>query len=136
MCYSVLFSGSISDKNMLRDTGFLHVLRKKIQTGHLEEGDIILADKGFNVGDILKDIRLELNIPVFQINSMQFEPNVTDYIRKVSRERIHVERAIGRLNSFKLLTNEMPTSLVTHINQIYTVCALLTNFRFPVRKNK
>lgn len=35
-------------------------------------GDIILADKGFNIGDLLDNVGVQLNIPTFRISGLQF----------------------------------------------------------------
>lgn len=53
---SSLYAGSISDREIARCGGFLDLL---------EHGDSIMADKGFNIDDLLKEKGVGLNIPPF-----------------------------------------------------------------------
>jgi len=45
---------------------------------------------------------------------------------------IHVERAIGRINTFSILKETIPTSLACLTNQTVYVCAFLANFHPPL----
>lgn len=105
-----------------------------MEINELQYGDIILADKGFEIKNILEEVGINLNIPTFRVNGIQFECSDIEYIRKIAHERVHVERAIRRLKSFKILSHRIPITLLGCINQIYTVCALLSNFMSPLRK--
>ena len=48
--------------------------------------------------------------------------------------RIHVERAIGRMKDFKLLSHVIPLRLQPVVNQMVTVAAGLCNFLPPLVK--
>ena len=50
----------------------------------------------------------------------------------IAAERIHVERAISKIKSFHIFDQIIPLSLSGSINQIWTVCALLTLFQEPI----
>ena len=63
MFVSQLYEGSISDKQIVTRSGFLEVLKHKIAVGEIKEGDAVMADKGFDIDDKLKELKLELNIP-------------------------------------------------------------------------
>jgi len=60
--------------------------------------------------------------------------------RALSRVRIHVERAIGRLKNFKILQSTLPITLVkasegnefATIDKILFVCAALCNMQPPL----
>lgn len=131
---SPLFTGSISDKQIIIKSNYLKTLKRKIENGEIQHYDRILADKGFNVADLFADINLELNIPTFRITGMQFSESEVQNIRTIAHERIHIEHTIRRLKSFKLLKNEIPISFIGTIEQCYIVCCLLNNFRYPLRK--
>lgn len=105
-----------------------------MEIGGLQQGDIILADKGFEIQNILENVGINLNIPTFRISGLQFSPNDVEYIRKIAHERVHVERAIRRIKTFKILSNIIPISIFGTINQIFTVCTLLTGFMAPLIK--
>ena len=52
--------------------------------------------------------------------------------RKIAYLRIHIERTIRRVKEFDIVTGVMPASPAGSANQIWTVCALLTNLQSPV----
>ena len=53
---SSLYTGGISDKEITRCSGILDLL---------EPGDSVMADKGFDINDLLREKNVELNIPPF-----------------------------------------------------------------------
>lgn len=59
-----------------------------------------------------------------------------DITQKIAAHRIHVERAIRKIRTFKVVSHCIPTSIVGSINKVWTVCALLTLFQEPVLKKK
>ncbi|KAK6175911.1 hypothetical protein SNE40_014287 [Patella caerulea] len=126
---SMLFSGSISDKEITHRSGFLDTLKSLLQSGKLQEGDGVMADKGFTIEKEINNVRLCLNIPPFVPSSasQMSGPAVAETI-KIAKHRVHVERAICRVKQFKLLTNKVSLSLFSCVNQIWLVCCVLTNF--------
>lgn len=59
ICYiSPVYVGSISDKQETCDSGFLTTLEDK-------PGISIMADRGFMIKDVLKELNITLNIPPF-----------------------------------------------------------------------
>eukprot|EP00795_Rhopilema_esculentum_P015925 gene15925-biopygen5309 len=61
----------------------------------LEDGDNLMADRGFDVKDILPP-GVTLNIPPFKGTRAQLTANETEETARIASVRIHVERAIGR----------------------------------------
>ena len=55
---SDLFVGSISDVELTKTSGFLKVLEDK-------PGVSIMADRGFTIKDVLKELNIDLNMPPF-----------------------------------------------------------------------
>ena len=51
---SKLWGGSTSDKQIVKETGFLNLL---------EKGDSVMADKGFTIQDLLDPLGVTLNMP-------------------------------------------------------------------------
>jgi hypothetical protein len=56
---------------------------------------------------VLKPVNV--NIPVFKINNVQFSVDEV-LTQNIARERVHVERAIGRLKNYKVLSSIIPLS--------------------------
>lgn len=117
---SSLYPGAVSDKKIVQDCGVL---------GQLDAGDLVLADKGFLIRDLLPS-GVSLNIPPF-LNTAQFTPAQIKQTESIARARIHVERAIQRMKVFKIL-NFMPHSLFPFGKMIFQVIGALTNLQNPL----
>ena len=48
--------------------------------------------------------------------------------RKIASLTIHVERAIGWIKTYQILTSTIPLSMAHLSNQIVCICAFLSNF--------
>lgn len=83
---SRLFTGSISDKELTKQSGILDLL---------EPGDEVMADKGFLIGKLLEDVRAKLIIPPFK-HSEQLSREETERTQAIARLRILIERVIRR----------------------------------------
>lgn len=125
---SMLFAGSMSDKEIFLQCGFKDQLEQLIEAGYLVNGDGLMADKGFKIEDCVAEVGLKLNIPPFAVTGKQMTENDVFFTRKIAKHRVHVERAIRRIKSFKILSNRIPVSLMSSVNQIWYVCSFLTNF--------
>ena len=115
---SDLYSGRSSDQQITRDCGILDLL---------QSGDSVMADKGFEIeSDLPKDV--SLNIPPFLRDKEHFSIEEETITRRIASLRIHVERAIARIKSFKILSTILPISMAADINKIWVICCCLTNF--------
>eukprot|EP00795_Rhopilema_esculentum_P003906 gene3906-15222_t len=92
---SKLWSGRVSDKEITQKCGVLQLL---------ENGDNIMADRGFDISNILPP-GVSLNIPPFKGTRSQLTAEETARIAAV---RIHVERAIGCVKNFHITTYFKP----------------------------
>ena len=90
---SPLYVGSISVVELTRSSGFLNKLQDK-------SGISIMADRGFTIRDILKELNIELNIPPFVQGRQQLPHEEIQEGRKIASLWIHVERAIGRIKQY------------------------------------
>ncbi|CAC5389769.1 unnamed protein product [Mytilus coruscus] len=97
----------------------------------LDKGDNVMADRGFEIEDILLE-GITLNIPPFKRSNRQLKPNDVEDTINIAYVRIHVERAIGRIKNYHILDGILPLSLSHVSNQIVKVVSFLTCFLPPV----
>ena len=116
---SNVFEGSISDQAITEQSGLLE---------YLEHGDSVMADKGFDIKDLLLQYGVRLNIPPFRQGEMQMTPEDLMSTKKIAGVRIHVERKMQRIKSYKILAGEIDNTLFDTLEQLVFVCAVLTNF--------
>ena len=114
---SKLFPGSTSDKAIVEKSGVL---------AHFRPGDLILADKGFLIADIVPT-GVSVNIPPFLYNG-KFNESEVKQTKTIARCRIHVERANARLKDFKILTF-IPPYLRCYAEKVLKLCAGLVNLQ-------
>ena len=125
---SKCWGGRASDKYITSKCGFLE---------HLIYGDMVLADRGFDISEDLALRGVTLAIPAFTKGKPQLSKREVEISRVLSNVRIHVERAIGRIKCYKILHNTFPISLIkttfeedfTTIDKILVVCAALCNLQ-------
>lgn len=129
---SQLYTGSISDKEIVIRSGFLEILKNKVAVGEILAADAVMTDKGFDIGDELKKVNLRLNIPPFLANQSAFSEGDVIKTQTVAQHRIHIERAIGKVRRFQIFSSEIPVTMFGIINQIWTVCSMLSNFIEPI----
>ena len=120
---SELYGGHCSDRAIVEDCGIVELL---------SEGDSVMADRGFEIQDLLAKKKVYLNIPPFMRCKDQLSPEEEDETREVASVRIHVERAIERVKNYNILTQVIPNSMAEDLNKIWKVCSLLSNFKGPL----
>lgn len=120
---SDVYPGSTSDKALVQHCGILNSFKV---------GDMILADKGFLIGDILPP-GVSVNMPPFLVTPQFSEQDVLK-TRNVARARVHIERANQRLKSYRIL-HLIPKSLFDRASMVVQCCAGLINFQRPLLKS-
>jgi len=95
---SKLYSGSISDKDIVNFSGFLD---------KLQPGDAVMADKGFNIQDILaRQETVLIAPPIMRKNNVSARASTAT--RRVATARVHIERMIRRLKLFHFIRGVIP----------------------------
>ena len=120
---SQLYTGSMSDREIVTRSGFL--------SQAFENGDTVMADKGFTIEDILP-LGVKLNIPPFLGANAQMSAEDVIRTQQIAGLRIHVERAINKIKNFLVWKGEIPLSLFSVVNQMWSVCAFLCNAQDPL----
>ncbi|KAL4227178.1 hypothetical protein ACF0H5_015151 [Mactra antiquata] len=122
---SQAWGGRASDKHITMESEGL--------INGLQEGETVMADRGFNVSNDLKKKGVKLLIPEFKGRD---RPQMTAREAKrseyISKARIHVERVIQRIKTFYLLERVIRLNMQDLVKQIFTTCAYLTNFQLPI----
>eukprot|EP00795_Rhopilema_esculentum_P003578 gene3578-12016_t len=119
---SSLYPGSILDKEIVNKSGLL---------SKMETGDLIVADKGFLIHDMVPS-GFSVNIPPF-LQHGKFTESKAAATKNIARCRIHVERVNARLKDFKIL-GFVPPYLRSRIDTIFQLCAALVNLQLPLIK--
>ncbi|XP_072140499.1 uncharacterized protein [Dermacentor andersoni] len=117
---SELFTGCTSDRECVEKSGSLDL--------KFDTGDSVMADKGFKIKDLLQSKKVMLNIPPFLMHG-QFAPAEVEETQEIAAIRIHVERKIKKIKGYHIFDRSIPISLVPLANQMWAVCAFLTNFQ-------
>ncbi|XP_026096981.1 uncharacterized protein LOC113068416 isoform X1 [Carassius auratus] len=121
------WGGRASDKHITENCGLLNKLLP---------GDVVLADRGFNIKDSVGMMCAEVKIPAFTKRRCQLDAKDVEDTRAIAHLRIHVERVIGSLrNKYTLLHNTIPISLLlpckdeefTLLDKMVNVCCILVN---------
>ena len=85
---SKAWGGRTSDKFLTENCGIIDKLLP---------GDLVLADRGFTIQELLMFKHAQLAIPAFTRGKDQLDPVEVEETRNIANVRIHVERIIGLL---------------------------------------
>ena len=116
---SELYGSRISDKAIAKECGILDLL---------EAGDSVMADRGFEIEAMLAKRKVKLNIPAFMNGKSQLSVKDEVNTRRIASVRIHVERAINRVKTFRILSQVVPLSMHRDLSRIWFICCHLSNF--------
>lgn len=124
------YAGRSSDRYIVKDSGYIEKLLP---------GDEILADKGFDIAEDIGSKGATLTTPAFK-RSIQLSQEETEFSRKVSNVRIHIERIIGCLRMrFDIMRGTVIMSNLNNYDEsvcfydkIVSVCCILANLNKSV----
>jgi hypothetical protein len=122
---SKLWGGNASDKHIVKESGLLNLL---------EKGDSVMADKGFNMKDLLEPLVVTLNMPPMRDSNRQLSTKEVEQTRRIASVRIHVERKMEQIKNFRILRGTIPDTEWHNANNIVLICAALTNLEPPLVK--
>ena len=113
----------MSDERLVKESGIL---------SKFEPGDSVLADRGFNIQELLLPYRVNLAIHSFLKKKKQFSLEEDARTKQVANARIHIERVIGRVKDFDILTSELPLDMSDLFDHMAVVICALVNLQEPV----
>ena len=120
---SQLWGGCVSDRLLTKRSGTIKLL---------QPGDNVMADRGFDIHDVLATLGVTINIPLLMDQTPQLSAREVTETRRIAEVRIHVERAIGHIKNYHILQGTLPITLAANASEIFAVCAYLTNLSPPV----
>ena len=120
----------MSDKEIVQRSNFLDKIERVARDS--EEQITVMADRGFNIQDILVEYHVKLVIPPFLRNKRQLTMQDTMKTKRVANARIHVERVIGRMKEFRILRSELPIDQIDLLDNIFKICGALVNLQPPM----
>lgn len=121
------WGGRSSDKRIVENSGFLQ---------KLSPGDIVLADRGFDIEESVAQMGATLKIPASSRGCGQTDAKHLEETRKLAQVRSHVKRVIGCICSkYTMLKDTIRLGLVipcegedmTLLDKIVAVSCALTN---------
>lgn len=123
---SKTYGGRATDGFITVDSGFIDLL---------EENDLVMADKGFP--QIKTEVGRKNSILVMPpfANKPQFEEHEVVETYKIASVRIHVERCIQRVKTYRVL-DKITTEMFPHIDKIIRMCCVLANMKPPLIANQ
>jgi len=99
----------------------------------LAPGAGVMADRGFTVTQELRKLGVKTIIPDFKGRD---RPQLTAFecsrSEDIAKARIHIELVIQRIRTFHILGSVVHLNMCDVIEQLFTVCAYLTNFQTPI----
>ena len=118
-----LYCGSISDPEIVKQSGYLT---------HLRRGDLVMADKGFKIQDERASFGAKLALPHFMKGKKQFTKEESEHNKKVASLRIHMERFMERLKNWHFFDRPIPISMSDIASDTWIVVACFSNFLPPI----
>ena len=120
------WGGRVSDKHLTENSGLLD---------HLTPGDVILADRGFDIQESVGLFCSTIKIPAFTKGKKQLSGIEVEQTRRIANVRTHVERVIGNIRKkYSILGATQPIDFVTvrngdvtTLDKIVTICCALVN---------
>lgn len=117
---SPAYAGSTSDRQIFENE---EVVKK------FDKDDSVMADRGFNVQDICATKDVKVNIPHFLRGDSQLPGVTVLQDRKLFSKRVHIERLIGLVKTYKILEHPLSPSHISLTTKIFQICLMLCNFR-------
>ena len=121
------WGGRVSDKYLTEHSGML---------SKLLPGDVVLADRGFDIAESVGMMQATLHLPAFTKGKSQLSALEVEETRTIANVRIHVERVIGMVKQkYPILQSTIPIDFVKKrvgedvplIDRIVRICCALTN---------
>lgn len=105
-------------------------------------GDVILADRGFDIGAVVGEVQARVITPAYMHARAQLSSDDVESSRRIANVRIHVERLIGLVRrKFRILEQKLDFSFLqrartssdaARIDDVVIICCALSNLSAPI----
>lgn len=116
------FGGRSTDQAILEICDFL---------SKMKNGEAIMVDKGFLIQKQCTEAGITLHRPPF-LHNQSLTKKESELTAAIARARVHVERKIARMKTFKILTGKIQTTSLPYIDDIVLVISGLSNLQNPI----
>ena len=123
MFISLAYPGSISDKEITKQSGYLDMMEPYTE---------LMVDKGFNISNECAAKKIYVVVPPGKPGSSQKPPSEVTKTSKIAKTRILVEQVIRRLKVFRFIANEVPINMLSHIDDILQICAAISDMQSSI----
>ena len=120
MYLSDCYGGRTTDRFICQNSGIYNFL---------EYGDVVMADRGFQIKEDLLHHYCHLAVPPGARAKAQMTATECKKTKEVANVRIHVERAINRLKAFRILKNTFSLTMLPLADDIVRTCASVCNIQ-------
>ncbi|XP_054646922.1 uncharacterized protein si:dkey-56d12.4 isoform X1 [Dunckerocampus dactyliophorus] len=117
---STAYAERCDEKDMTANSGILDLLMP---------GDEVMTHGGLRIKDLLFKRRVNLVMSSLSNDSRQPAEENAPSSEQIAHVVMHVEEAIRYLNTYKILSQGVSTTLAPQIDKILRICAALTNLR-------
>ena len=104
------YGGAASDRYINETCGIVE---------KLQFGDNLMADKGFNMNDLLVSTGSSLIIPPILKDKNRFSNKNCKATSNVAKDCIHMEKAIARVKDFRIFNDALPTILKDQLDVVF-----------------
>ena len=122
---SQAYCGAISDKEICKQSRLYDSLEPYCK---------IMADKGFLISQECAAHCIHLIVPPGRRGHAQMPSGNVLKTKEIAQLRILVEQVIRRLKTFRILTQEIPLNMISHVDDIMVLCSAVSNMKEPIMK--
>jgi hypothetical protein len=112
----------------------VEIVKKSGFLDYIDKGDLILADRGFTISDLLEKKGARLNMPSFLRGRPCFSLDETQTGKVIAKARIHIERFNQCFKRFEFVSGIVYQKHVPILSQAVYVCCCFANFLPPLAK--
>ena len=120
---SPAYTGRISDKEITVHTGYLDMVPPYT---------VVMCGKGLQIEQECAARRITHYIPPGKRGMSQMGNVEVAKTKRIAKLRILVEQVIRKLKTFRILSTELPVTVIPQTDDILLVCAALTNMKQPI----